>query len=359
MKKIVYALVVTVILFGCSPTQDELSPKTENSTSEKIYFEKTGFKFDDLGLDDAVVKVNEKVLTKRDICKMTEMNIALRLHKKPDIASNQLSKIRVKAYKVYPNEFVKNVLLEQYAATNGIEVGEKTLKAFERRAFMVLRAKGDKSYDDLLKIEGIDSSLVDSRIRFEALEYEIKKKLKENKPLILDPGWADKKIKSFHDYNARVTLTNELVFARATNVWNQLKQGGEFKSLAAKYTEIPAERKDNGMWGELDNDFLKGDHALLAEIKKLKPGQFTPPVEGDNGLMIARLDGFTEDGLYILSRIFFQLPMFIEIPTKEELIESAHIEHVEKKYKDLLKILKENAIIEFPSGQKLFTKEAK
>ena len=51
--------------------------------------------------------------------------------------------------------------------------------------------------------------------------------------------------------------------------------------------------------------------------------------------------------------------MFIEIPTKEELIESAHVEHVEKKYKDLLKILKENAIIEFPFGQKLFTKEAK
>ena len=110
---------------------------------------------------------------------MTEMNIALRLHKKPDIASNQLSKIRVKAYKAYPNEFVKKVLLEQYAATNGIEVGEKTLKAFKRRAFMVLRAKGDKSYDDLLKTEGIDSSLVDSRIRFEALEYEIKKKLKD------------------------------------------------------------------------------------------------------------------------------------------------------------------------------------
>ena len=64
---------------------------------------------------------------------------------------------------------------------------------------------------------------------------------------------------------------------------------------------------------------------------------------------------FHDDVTYI----FFRLPMFIEIPAKEELIESAHIEHVEKKYEDLLKILKENAIIEFPSGQKLFTKEAK
>lgn len=356
MRKLAFVLLSISVLAGCGPSDEE---KPVTATAEKLYSEPTGWAFDSLAEDAVIVTVDGHTLTKRDILENAEMNLALRLHKNPALTPRDQKRNRMLFYRYYPEEFIRQTLIATYAATNAIVLDDATMEMFKKRAYRVMRAKGDKKLDDILAADGVDAELVEARIRSEALEHKVKKMYITANPLVLDPAWADQKIKGFHDYNARMVLTNALIYARATNVWQQLKSGADFRTVAKKYTELDKERADNCEWGAHDVDFLKDDFQLLTEIKKLQPGQFTPPVEGDNGLMIAYLDGFDEDGAYKLSRIFFHLPLFYEIPTKEELIESANDDHAKKIYIELGKNLRKNAIIIFPNGETLFTKEAK
>ena len=117
---------------------------------------------------------------------------------------------------------------------------------------------------------------------------------------------------------------------------------------------------------------ITGQDAELAAIKQIKAGKQSMTAFLDANELVKIIVPVTTqllNGEAIEPKAFAHRIAFNLIPhidsfcdngyTKEELIESAHIEHGEKKYKDLLKILKENAIIEFPSGQKLFTKETK
>ena len=175
-------------------------------------------------------------------------------------------------------------------------------------------------------------------------------------PTNLPPEAIQRELADMRAYNAVMAQTNTLIYARATNVWNQLKAGGDFKALARSHTEIPDEVAEDGAWGMIDDSFLRDDPALLAALKNLKPGEFTPPVEGDNGLMIARLDARDEDGSYSVSRIFFRLPLMIDYPTAEELVATAKAAHAKNLFDDLVRRLRATAKVAYPHGKDLFTR---
>ena len=123
-----------------------------------------------------------------------------------------------------------------------------------------------------------------------------------------------------------MSLTNALVFAKATNVWEKLKAGADFKQMAKQFSDVPKEAEEGGEWGTLGLQQLEPDEDLVNWAQKLQPGEFSPPIDGDNGLMILKMDSKQGDD-YALSRIYFRLPMFQQEVSEEELLKLKRQQH--------------------------------
>lgn len=306
---------------------------------------------------DVVVSVNGTVLTKSALLARVETIDALRRHRHPNLKVKNETANRLSLCRAYVPVFIEQVLLEAWARREGVEIPPATLKSYERRAFHNLRTKADKAFDDLFKIPGVNADELRGQVRGEALRRTISDVLVSRTPTNLPPDFVQRELAEMRAYNEMMVRTNALIYARATNIWIQLRNGADFVATARQFTEIPEEVTDNGEWGTIDDQFLRDDPALLAAVKKLKPGAFTPPVEGDNGLMIAKLDGVTDDGSYELSRIFFRLPLMIDYPTPEELVTTAKRTYAKNLFNDFLDRLKKAADeIKYPHGQDLFNK---
>lgn len=305
---------------------------------------------------DVVVAVNGTALTKAALLARVETMAALQRHRNPGRLEKNAEAQRLTLCRAYVHVFVEQTLLDGWAQRENVAVSPSLLTNYMRRAFRNLRARTDKTFDDLLAVPDVKAAELRAQIQGEALRQAITDALVARTPTNLPPEAIQRELADMRAYNAVMAQTNTLIYARATNVWNQLKAGADFKSLARKYTEIPDEVADDGAWGTVDALFLRDDPALLAALRNLKPGTFSPPVEGDNGLMIARLDALEEDGSYVVSRIFFRLPLMIDYPTPEELVATAQATHAKNLFTDLLRRLRAAAKIDYPHGKDLFTR---
>ena len=309
-----------------------------------------------LAAEETVLVVDGTPLTKAALLARVGTIEALRRHRQPDRSGQDAAAQRQALCRAYLPVFIDQTLLANWARTEGVTASASLTTNYMRRAFRNLRARTDKTFDDLLAVPGVDAAQLRDQIRGEALRQAIEDALVARSPTNLPPEAIQRELADMRAYNAVMAQTNTLIYARATNVWNQLKAGGDFKALARSYTEIPDEVAEDGAWGMIDDSFLRDDPALLAALKNLKPGEFTPPVEGDNGLMIARLDARDEDGSYAVSRIFFRLPLMIDYPTAEELVATAKAAHAKNLFDDLVRRLRATAKVTYPHGKDLFTR---
>lgn len=329
---------------GCAREQQDAQHQDDGSPLGKLQGQ------------DVVVVVNGTALTKAALLARVETMAALQRHRNPGRPERNAEAQCLALYRAYVPVFVEQTLLDGWAQRENVAVSPPLLTNYTRRAFRNLRARTDKTFDDLLAVPGVQASELRAQIQGEALRQAITDALVARTPTNLPPEVIQRELADMRAYNAVMAQTNTLIYARATNVWNQLKAGADFKALARKYTEIPDEVADDGVWGTVDAPFLRDDPVLLAALRTLKPGTFTPPVEGDNGLMIARLDALEEDGSYVVSRIFFRLPLMIDYPTPEELVGTAKAAHAKNLFTDLLRRLRAAAQIDYPHGKDLFTR---
>lgn len=119
---------------------------------------------------------------------------------------------------------------------------------------------------------------------------------------------------------AAAAETNRLVRVRADDVWRRLADGNDFAALAKEFNE--ADEAPDFRWGTYTVEDLSESPDLQNAVGALRVGQCTRPVEGDNGLMIARCTAIEDaDGMrkYTLDRIFFRLAEDVPCFTREEL----------------------------------------
>jgi peptidyl-prolyl cis-trans isomerase SurA len=118
--------------------------------------------------------------------------------------------------------------------------------------------------------------------------------------------------------------------ARMDEILEKLKAGESFEVLAAKYSESPA-ASDGGDLGEFEFDFLSPQ--LQTAIEKIKPGEFTPVLDTDQGYQI-----------FFIEEILSAQGKTLEEVTPE--IESKLFnESIDKKYRAWIGDLKEQSVI--------------
>lgn len=358
LRFIVSVVAVAIFNKGCTPSdRDDLSQKVDKKDEARlVYAERTGCYFDDIKQDEVLLKVNDKVLTKRDILENAEMTVALRKLRNKKLTPKNLRNLRLKLYLGYFNEFIRMTVISDYVRENGVMLKDETLEAFKRRAFLAVRSKKEKKFDDLFLVDGVDREKLVERVRFEATCANLKEHLRTLFPTNFTEKYVSNELARVKRYNAAMAQTNILVYARATNAWEELRAGADFVTVGKKYTEIDLERNDNCEWGVLDEVFLKDDTTLLSILRNMTPGEYTVPVECDNGLAIVRLDERLDSGDYRLSRIFFHLPLFEQVPDRKMILDCAYENYYNKKYQRLIEELIKSAKIEYPLGKKIFNR---
>ena len=244
-------------------------------------------------------------------------------------STNAYEKIRSAFSRGYAKVWVEDMVLADAAAKDGVEPSVDLLAKYRNQAFQNFKAKGDKSFADLLVLPGFDADLMEKQVRSEALRVTMKEHWAKLSPANLPSTYADDTIRKISEQNAAFAISNRLQWAKATNVWEQLKSGADFGKTARAHTELNEEAADNGEWAVVDAKFLSEEPKLLKWLKAAKPGEFSPPLAADNGVMIAHLDHLEEEEGFAVSRIFFHLAEIRPPAPAAEIVAAAQRKHAE------------------------------
>ena len=300
----------------------------------------------------SVLEVNGVKLTKAELNGYVEMMVKIRSLYNGNLNDRDKGELRKQFADGFADVFINNTLVAGYAKSEKVSVSPALRKQYQAKALGNFKAFKIMSYKALGKRLGKDGmAYFDKMVEAEALEEAVKRHLAELTPTNLTPEEVSNAQKNIAEYNAMMTKTNALIQARAKMVWERLKEGAKFEDMAAEYSEIESEREDKGEWGTLDINQFKDDVNVFDWAQKLKVGEFTPPIEGDNGLMIMRLDSKdAAKGEYTFSRIFFMLPMFAEKMSDKEILQEVRSRHKDSLLAAKLEELRKTARIVRPTG---------
>lgn len=141
--------------------------------------------------------------------------------------------------------------------------------------------------------------------------------------------------------------------AKGQEAWEKLNSGVSWEDVAAKYNEdilLGEDRKD--YWKEWDTIPRTGAYIyeeVAVQVRQLKDGGYTKPIETDDGLLIVR--AMKSDDISIdCARILIRLPYFTEVPEKAHLKEQMLAEAVNDHLTNLLQELREKHDFRYPTG---------
>lgn len=246
-----------------------------------------------------------RVLTVREV-EARANNVALLIAHR-DGSTNRAARIRELYRSGYAKHWVEDAALATAAEAAKVAPTEAQLETARQNAWANFKAKGDRGYSDLLAIPGFDREFWEAEVRGAALRSAMKDYWVANFLPEAPAGYAEGVIGQILARNAELAVTNRLQYAKATNVWQKIVGGGDFVTVAKAETELPDEIEDDCEWAVLDDRFLAEEPALRAWVKAAKPGDVSPPLAADGGVLIVRFDRLEEEDCVALSRVYIRL----------------------------------------------------
>jgi hypothetical protein len=196
------------------------------------------------------------------------------------------------------------------------------------------------------RLDPEERTLAEEIAEREALCARVVESLRSEIDVSVSEEELDAAMERLSAYAEMVAATNALVHARATNVWNEIRCGADFDSMAARWSEdddpSPCE------WGAFPLAALADSPELQRLLPEMAPGDITPPVEGDNGLVVVRLvdvDRNADPVGYCLDRIFFKLPECVPTLSRDELAEEIAEERRRSKLAAILRSVREKTVV--------------
>ena len=322
---VVQLICMVCFLQGCSDSDRGASAETSTSGT----------------VDRVVMVVDGHKLTASGFAAKVEMMAKFKGALNPDLTVSKLDELKKNLKRSYPRVFLLDTVLVEYAKTNGLVASAAAIQKVKRD---FLHEEDEKKLNAAYAL--FVEKMGDSRKEFEdylsltALKEDAADFIAAQNRTNFPPAEIARECDQAKKYNAMMTATNALIYARATNVWEQLKKGADFEQMVSKYSDLEQEREDKGLWDTFDFQQLEPDPDVADYAKTLEIGKFSPPIEGDNGLMIMRVDA-RDAGTCTISRIFFQLPMFAKEYTEAELLKKKEADYakevVQRKVQALLK----------------------
>ena len=312
--------------------------------------------------DFVAVRIDGNDLTRSDVVRNGKVVLQLNLNR---LRKTKIQKREMKALERYCRRAVGREIgrmaVERYVSEKNLPIPTDVIKRATRRFEAQYGAYSRKlkrrhNINDLKYMLGKNAFRADEMVRERALYDVMTNDVVHSADIVISDEMVKERQEQIKKANERAAATNELVFAKATNVWQKIvAKELTFEEAASKYSEDEY-IQDGCEWGTFTHDQLADEAAVLALLPTIKPGDITPPVESDGGLAILRREEDDNDKTYSFSRVFFRLPYFFD----EETPEQARAELRERKTAELIQAAISNNVsklkIEYPDGTNLVWK---
>jgi parvulin-like peptidyl-prolyl isomerase len=365
MRNIVYlcAVLVLTVLAGCWDGA-EPAAATPEASEEGI-----ARSYSSLATNDVLVSVDGVDLTKQDAERRLDMTLALVRANGHFQGNARDPNVRAIFLRRIVPQFISETILLKAARGDGIKPSQDSV---DQARNDIVSAFGDKglSFEEFAKrIPARQRAEIDEAIVAAATIYDyIKAKL------------GDRATVTEHDIDevvefaeAKKAESNKAMVKqreKAKELYRRLVDGEEFTSVAKESFTADDDNSD-GTWGEFQSAAIESLYpGILKSLAPLKPGEFTEPVEFDDGLYIIQLvsrEGHGEPSVFTsqpetltLRRIVVALPVMIEVATRAAIRHDLLAERMSRFQKEeLLPSLSKKAKISWPNGKISYASKVK
>lgn len=261
---------------------------------------------------------------------------AVRKRNAKELAGARGEKLVKETERQVATEMIRAEIMQQKADELGVLLAaDEAGKALEQK-----RAElGFDAFQKLLKEQGVTEEEYLSRLKDQLLVEALGKKV------TADVAVTEDEAESFYLMNkglfsqqvmlhlAHIVLDNE---GQAEMVWNELKDGGDFSTLASQVSKDEATRNNGGDMGWIESGTV--DPAIEQVAFGLSSGQTSGVIKTSDGFQITK----------ILERREAYTPPFSEVKTQAE--EVLLNRKKEEKFSDWLRTAYANARVEVPGG---------
>lgn len=344
---------------GCSRQQSaaDSAPQKTSSTAAQTASGSGGRQ--KLADDAVLIRYGTNEFTMGEAKKLAGLRVKMMQMSMPkgqDVKPNDALLARILA--AVPFGFPRDCAVREFAEANGIKAGKREIDLMRSRAMQSAK-QGFLSWPSFArKLTETERKTLNERIQIEALTESVRQWHAKNKPAKVTNEELAQFRSRQRSYNKMAAATNDFTFAQATNIWRDI-QGGRlaFEDAVQRYSNAESD-SETGEWGDFAWEYFKDEPVLRSAIEKLDPGQISPPVEGDNGLMIIRLDDKRTEGngetVYTLSRVFFHLPEFY--PELDDATFAKEIREARQNrlFNDFVTELSKKKSATYPNGEQIF-----
>ena len=357
MNRIILLFVSGLVIAGCSK-EPEKAPVVEKAPGAPTPPLPSLVSKNDI----VAVRIDGRDLTRSEIIRNGRVVLQLNMNKarKTKIRKREIRAVERYCRTAVGKEIAK-AAVARYVRDNGLEVSQPAIRRATRKfekqyGAMSLKLRRMHNVKDLKYMLGKNAFLADEMIMDTALFEVMTNEVAKTAEITVTDKMVSDRLEQIRQANERAAATNNLVFAKATNVWQKIvAKELTFEEAASKFSED--EYIKNGCeWGSFTRDQLDGEDGVLALLPTIKPGDITPPLESDGGVAILRKDNDDDDRTYSFSRVFFRLPYFYD----EESPEQARMALKDLKFHEAIqKAIMDSAAklkIEYPNGTNLVWK---
>lgn len=174
------------------------------------------------------------------------------------------------------------------------------------------------------------------------------------KSLVVTDSDIDRFYKNITNRLNRTERINKRATKTLHKALAELKSGVAWDVVATNYTEdalLDKSLHDNWQdWISIDLNKIQPMDLMVA-VSKLKPGEYTRPIETDEGLVIVKLTN--RDGDFCsLARILVRMGVKVVVPDRESALKKIRRDKYHRFQRELLPSLKEKVKVDYPFGKK-------
>jgi len=242
-----------------------------------------------------VAIVNDEVITQQDI---DQLLAVLYAQYSQEYKGDELLQKMEQVKKDILNQVIEDKLVLSRAKELNIKVTESEIS--ERLDYIKNGFSSEEEFYKTLETQGITIANLKDRYRDQVMmkklvDYEVKSKISVLPSEISD--YYEKHKDQFKEgdkcrvknilIKAKDEVSFELAKVEIEDVFNKLKEGGNFDDLAMQYSQGPNAEKGGDMGYIEQGQMLE---ALDKAIFKLKPGEFSEPVKSEIGYHIFKVE---------------------------------------------------------------------
>ena len=370
---------VTVILFflvcsmlvGCS---DSTSTRKEEANKKNVSSSSTGKvdtvagAFSALPNSAVLISVNGKALTKEMFLKWVELRVVMGKVAQGQMPNDELkSLIRDQMLSSVTNDYISQVIASEYAKTVGLMAGTNQISRCKKGFSYACRMPNAKWEKVIGRFPKNLQEVIEDRVHNESILSTVFTKFVDDNHVTVEQSEIDKLYNNYINYNNVCAQTNLMTWVTASNIWQRVRNGEDFKELARQFDEDKY-RESDGVWGTFQLSDFTDEPEIWRLTPKFRLGWVSPPIEADNGLMIMKIDAIEDGGnnvkaddyvpspsaVFTISRIFLHLPLFAESLDKDTFAREVIQAKRNVEFQKFIDELKSKSNIAFPSGTEIF-----